>query len=135
MSDKNEQEHKHIRGYNQLLKNIKELVDHAEDEISNKFNHALDNAKGSEPTEFSLVLVGPRLWSHYRVSDERIRAQYHVDGPLTERAVVLTDDAVIEALLAGTLDADQALEAGLIAVAGPDQSRVSRLLASALARG
>lgn len=66
MSEKNqdpEQEHKHIRGYNQLLKNIKERIDHTEDEISSKFNHALDNAKqtGADLNEFTreeLDLIG-----------------------------------------------------------------------------
>ncbi|MDH5323897.1 MAG: zinc ribbon-containing protein [Gammaproteobacteria bacterium] len=38
-------EHRHIRTYNQILKNIKTFVSQTEDEISAKFNLALESAK------------------------------------------------------------------------------------------
>ena len=55
-------------------------------------------AKGTS-TPFSLVLVGPGLWSHFHVTSGGVLARYHVDGPLVGEAVVLTHHTVLKALL------------------------------------
>ena len=104
-------------------------------DLGRRFELAIGNGADDSGTEFSLVLVGPRLWSHYRLADRRVLAAYHVDGPLEERAVVLTDDAVLSAILDGSLDVGQAIEAGLISVAGPGHAHLSRLIEKALTHG
>ena len=99
-----------------------------------RLEQSMESAAEGAGTEFSLVLVGPRLWSHYRLAADVVLARHHVDGPIRDRAVVLTHEAVLEAVLAGALDAGHAMEAGLIAVAGPEGARVSTLLVKAMAR-
>ena len=86
-------------------------------------------AKGSAAS-FSLVLVGPGLWSHFHQSSGGLLARYHVKGPLTDGVVVLTHHAVLEALLQGTLSAEAAAARGLIAFAGDDADPVRRLFES-----
>lgn len=76
---------------------------------------------------FSLVLVGPGLWSHFHVTSGGVEAHYHVDGPIDGRVVVLTHQVVLEALLQGTLTAEQADELGLIAFAGGGADSVRRV--------
>ena len=76
---------------------------------------------------FSLVLVGPGLWSHFHQSSGGLLARYHVKGPLAGGVVVLTHHAVLEALLRGTLSAEAAVKRGLIAFAGSDTDPVRRL--------
>ncbi len=73
---------------------------------------------------FSVVLVGPGLWSHYHSTPDGIRAEYHTDGPLSGHTVVLTHHAVLRALLKGNLSTEQALELGLIAYSGSDTAPI-----------
>jgi len=63
---------------------------------------------------FSLVLVGPGLWSHFHMTSAGVEAHYHVDGPLDGGVVVLTHYVVLEALLQGTLTTAEAAQRGLI---------------------
>ncbi len=83
-------------------------------------------AKGST-APFSLVLVGPGLWSHFHLTSGGVLARYHVDGPLTGKPVVLTHRAVLEALLEGTLSPEQAVEKGLLVFAGGDTGPVQQV--------
>ncbi len=85
---------------------------------------ALD--KGSS-APFSLVLVGPGLWSHFHLTSGGVLARYHVDGPLAGKPVVLTHHAVLEALLDGTLDPQQAIEQGLLVFTGGDPGPVRQV--------
>ena len=77
--------------------------------------------KGTAP--FSLVLVGPGLWSHYSLTPGGVLARYHIDGPLSD-TVVLTHHAVLRALLNGEIGTEQATELGLIAYSGRDAEPV-----------
>ena len=77
----------------------------------------LANGRGATKS-FSLVLVGPGLWSHFRASGGSILGQYHVSGPLADKATVLTHHAVLKALLSGNLSIHQAMELGLITYSG-----------------
>lgn len=85
---------------------------------------ALD--KGSS-APFSLVLVGPGLWSHFHLTSGGMLARYHVDGPLSGRPVVLTHHAVLEALLDGSLALEQAAEKGLLVFSGDDVQPVEKV--------
>lgn len=80
-------------------------------------------ASGEGAAPFSLVLVGPGLWSHYFRTQGGILARYHINGPLSDN-VVLTHHAVLRALLNGELGTDQAIELGLIAYSGRDAKPV-----------
>ncbi len=82
--------------------------------------------KGSGPS-FSVVLVGPGLWSHFHQSSGGLLARYHAEGPLADRVVVITHHAVLEALLRGELSAEAAAARGLIAFAGDDANPVQQM--------
>ena len=73
---------------------------------------------------FSLLLVGPGLWSNFYVSGSMILGQYHVSGPLANEAIVLTSDAILKALLSGDLSIYQATELGLITFSGENADAI-----------
>ena len=81
---------------------------------------------------FSLVLVGPGLWSHFHMTSGGVLARYHVDGPLDGEAVVLTHQLVLEALLRGSLTAEDALDQGLLVFSGDDADVVRKAFNSGL---
>jgi hypothetical protein len=81
---------------------------------------------------FSLVLVGPGLWSHFYVTPANVLGRYHVDGPLEGKVVVLTHHYVLEALLQGSLTAEAALDRGLLAFSGDGADSVRRAFIAGL---
>ena len=56
-------------------------------------------------TPFSVVLVGPGLWSRYYPSSEGALAEYHTAGPRDGEVVVLTHHVVLREMLDGSLTA------------------------------
>ncbi len=75
---------------------------------------------------FSLMLIGPSLWSEFLVSPSGILARYHIAGPVTGQAVVLTHHTVLLAMLKGDLSLGQARNLGLIAFSGADSETVAQ---------
>ena len=100
----------------QMLADLRQLQSRLNAEL------ARDGEYGMAP--FSLVLVGPGLWSHYHPTADGIRAEYHVNGPLAGQAVVLTHHSVLHALLNGDLSTAQAVKRGLIAYSGRDTASI-----------
>lgn len=92
--------------------------------LESRLNASLPGNEEESTTAFSVVLVGPGLWSHYHPTPDGIRAEYHTDGPLAGKAVILTHHAVIHALLNGDLSTAHAAEVGLIAYSGIDAEPV-----------
>ncbi len=92
----------------------------------------LNKARGETPNNsaaaFSLVLVGPGLWSHYRMTNGGVLANYHTDGPLNGKVVVLTHATALRAMLAGSLSIERATELGLIAYSGADTAPIKQAL-------
>ncbi len=75
---------------------------------------------------FSLMLIGPSLWSEFLVSPSGILARYHIAGPGAGQAVVLTHNTVLLAMLKGDLSLGQARNLGLIAFSGADSETVAQ---------
>ena len=73
----------------------------------------------SEIPAFSLMLVGPVLWSRYAQSDDVLTMASHLQGPESGDLVVVTDEPVIAALNDGRLTLKDAGELGLIRYYGP----------------
>ena len=86
--------------------------------LESRLNASLPGIEAETTIAFSLVLVGPGLWSHYHPTPAGIRAEYHTDGPLAGKAVILTHHSVLRALLNGDLSTAQATELGLITYSG-----------------
>ena len=83
----------------------------------------LVNGQGATDS-FSLLLVGPGLWSNFYTSGNMILGQYHVSGPLANKSTVLTSDAVLRALLSDELGIHQAMELGLITYSGKNADAI-----------
>ncbi len=75
---------------------------------------------------FAVLLVGPGLWSNFRMAPGGLVAEYHTDEPLEGQVVVLMHHAVLQALLRGTLSPEQAVKHGLIAFSGSDSEPIQR---------
>lgn len=75
---------------------------------------------------FSLVLVGPGLWSHFYTTAGGVLANYHTDGPLSDKVVVLTHPTALRAMLGGSLTIEQATELGLVAYSGGNTVPIQR---------
>jgi hypothetical protein len=67
---------------------------------------------------FSLLLVESGLWSRYMHDGEGVSIAVHTAGPQPTDAIVLTGEAVIEAIASGRLAPDDAFRRGLIVVDG-----------------
>lgn len=75
---------------------------------------------------FSLVLIGPMLWSRFSRSAETYAVEHHVAGPSSGDVVVVTDAPVIQAIVEGGLAILTAEELGLILYYGP-KTRIAAL--------
>ncbi|NNJ97583.1 MAG: hypothetical protein HKP12_10535 [Gammaproteobacteria bacterium] len=91
-----------------------------------RLNTARNEIPVDDAATFSLVLVGPGLWSHYRMSPGGVLANYHTDGPIAGKVVVLTHAAALRSMLGGSLSIEQATKLGLIAYSGVDTSSIQR---------
>ena len=84
------------------------------------------NGTDTSAAEFSVVLIGPSLWSHYQLTPTGVQARFHVHGPVNGKPVVLTHHVVLRALLDGHMTAGQAAELGLIAFSGNNTDPVRK---------
>jgi hypothetical protein len=100
--------------------------------LQSRLNKARKAIPGDNAIPFSLVLVGPGLWSHYHMSGGGVLANYHTDGPLTGKAVVLTHATALRAMLSGSLTIEQATELGLIAYSGGDTAPIQQTFETGL---
>jgi hypothetical protein len=91
-----------------------------------RLNKARDQMPDDSAAPFSLVLVGPGLWSHFHMTSGGVLANYHTDGPLAGKVVVLTHATALRAMLSGNLSIERATELGLIAYSGIDTSPIQR---------
>lgn len=87
---------------------------------------------GGGTVDFALVFVGPRLWTTYHVRPDGAGAEIHVAASGIDQLVVLTDETVLAALLAGGLDYDAAVDQGLLVVTNDPDGRASGALRQAL---
>ena len=77
---------------------------------------------------FSMVLIGPMLWSRYDVSEAAVSMTAHLVGPAKGDVVIVSDAPVIAGLLDGRLTPAEARDLGLMRLYGPPE-RVQELTA------
>ena len=94
--------------------------------LRDRLNKAHAGIPDDSAVPFSLVLVGPGLWSHFHITAGGVLANYHTHGPLANPVVVLTHATALHAMLAGSLTIEQATELGLIAYSGVDTAPVQQ---------
>jgi hypothetical protein len=76
---------------------------------------------GRETPSFSVVLIGPMLWTRFHVVEGSIAMAVHVDGPAAGDVVLVTDAPVVASLAAGQLAATEARRRGLLRSYGRPQ--------------
>jgi hypothetical protein len=83
---------------------------------------------------FSVVFIDTMLWSRFVAAAEAVDVQIHQDGPQPEDLVVVSDEAVIAAVLAGKVQIKDAVESNLIRIYG-DPDTAARWLRTMSAGG
>jgi hypothetical protein len=76
---------------------------------------------GRETPSFSVVLIGPMLWTRFHVVDGSLAMAVHADGPAVEDVILVTDAPVIASLAAGQLGPAEARRRGLLRAYGRPQ--------------
>ena len=67
---------------------------------------------------FTLVMIGPVLWTRFAAAGDSIAATPHVKGPAAGDVVVVSDEPVILAIAKGRIGGSLALDQGLIRIYG-----------------
>ena len=76
---------------------------------------------------FSMLLMGPVLWTRFQKDGEGIVVEPHVAGPLAGRAVIVTDVPALAALVTGDISGAYANASGLVRYYGAaDEVRILR---------
>jgi hypothetical protein len=70
---------------------------------------------------FSVVLIGPMLWTRFHLVDGSLAMAVHVDGPAVEDVILVTDAPVVASLVAGQLAPAEARRRGLLRAYGRPQ--------------
>jgi len=100
---------KALFGYGQAVQNLERLRD------------VMDLVQSPGDPALALVLLGPVLWARIELRNAGLELTAHVVGPAVGDAVVVTEEAVIQALVAGQISPRAAIELGLIRLYGaPD---------------
>jgi hypothetical protein len=73
----------------------------------------------SAAPSMTLLFVESALWARYARSAQGMTPQVHIQGPEAGDVVVVTSEAVINAILAGRLSAGEAMNRGLMVLDGP----------------
>ena len=88
--------------------------------VMNQLGAALQRKPGQAGRPaLAVVLLGPLLWSRFETQGSAVQAQFHVEGPVTGDAVVVTELATIEALLDGRLTLLDAQALGALRIYAP----------------
>lgn len=113
--------------------------------VSLEYRQAVDELRGlqerldqvargpdaDEPLDMSLVFVASRLWTEYTLTNEGAEARVHVPAAALDKLVVLTDEAVLAALLSGRLSVDDALGQRLLVIVNDPGDRAASALHAA----
>lgn len=87
---------------NRTTRNLRKLADR------------LDGLAPPDLPAFSMVLMGPVLWTRFDSNAGVFTAEPHVDGPLPNGVVVVTDVPALAALVKGDISGEYANAEGLV---------------------
>ena len=71
---------------------------------------------------FSMVLIGPMLWTRFETTGTTLNMTPHVAGPSKGDVVIVTDEPVVAALIDGRITPQAARELGLIRFYGSPEA-------------
>ena len=73
---------------------------------------------GNAAPTFSMVFIGPMLWSRYETASGAVSMAAHLDGPAHDDVVIVSDETVIAGLLDGRITPAAARDLGLMRLYG-----------------
>jgi hypothetical protein len=98
---------KALLGYHKAVQRLRVFRD--------RLSAAVDG--GAVPA-YSMVLIGPMLWTRYELTGATPSMTPHVDGPASGDVVIVTDEPVVTALNEGRLTPQAPRELGLMRIYG-----------------
>lgn len=84
--------------------------------------------EGEAPPTVSILLIGPMLWTRFAPAQDGLGMVIHVERALESDIVIVTDEPVVAALVAGRITPLAARQQGLLRLYGPLEGR-SRIAA------
>jgi len=88
------------------------------------FQAAAERSHAPPTSAFAMVFIEPMLWSRFALVEETLKVQIHINGPQPGDLVVISDEPVIAAIVAGRLNANDAVEQGLVRLYGDPAASV-----------
>lgn len=79
-----------------------------------QFADILADGASADLPAFSMVLMGPVLWTRFQPGAGGLAAETHLAAPLPHRMVVVTDVPALAALVQGDVSGDRAIASGLV---------------------
>jgi len=76
--------------------------------------------EGRSVPSFSMVLIGPMLWTRFEPAGATLEMAAHAAGPASDDVVIVTDEPVVAALLDGRMPPREARELGLMRFYGAE---------------
>jgi hypothetical protein len=77
---------------------------------------------GQPMPAFAVVLIGPMLWTRFEYSEGTVNMVSHATGPARDDVVIVTDEAVVDALAKGRITAREARSHGLVKAYGTSEN-------------
>jgi hypothetical protein len=86
----------------------------------NRFHQLLSatSVSGAQSPSISLLFIDSKLWARFSPKPQGYELQVHTSGASPEDIVIVTSEAILAAVLDGTVSAQKALDLGLIALDG-----------------
>jgi len=98
-------------------------------EVSGQLTQLRDHLSTQRPQQptptFTVLLMGPMMWSRFELNGDAMALQVHADGPVSGDVVLITDEPVLAALATGRMRLAQAVELGVVLVYGPQAAAIA----------
>lgn len=99
--------------------------------LQKKLARVPSSAKGGESRHFAFVFVRSRLWAQYMVGPNGTKAVIHTAAARDGEVVLLSDEAVLEAVINDRLAFDDAVKQGLLKFANDQDGKTFEMVRAA----
>lgn len=79
-----------------------------------------ENPSGAQPANISLLFIDSQLWARFSSGPQGYDLQVHTSGPSPNDVVIVTIETILAGVIDGTMQAQKALDVGLIAIDGKE---------------
>ena len=81
---------------------------------------SVDKPSGAQPRNISLLFIDSQLWARFSSGPQGYDLQVHTSGPSPNDVVIVTSETILASVIDGTMEAQKALDLGLIAIDGKE---------------